>query len=72
MRTMPTVINLATPVRSERRRGFQPPWYTVYIYRCPSCGRETAVRAGAFRGIGPNARPEPFVGGIYCHGCDGA
>jgi len=56
------IINLATPMGSERVRGFQPPWRTVYKYKCPKCGRETRVRAGAFRG----GRAEPGVGGIIC------
>jgi hypothetical protein len=58
-------INLNTPIRSERRRSFQPPWYTVYIYRCRECGRETTVRAGSFRGT----RPEPSIGAILCPHC---
>lgn len=37
------VLNLARPVRSERVRGFQPPWYTVFVYRCDACGGETRV-----------------------------
>ena len=59
------IINLSTPVRSERRRSFQPPWYTVYVYRC-SQGHETFVRAHSFRGT----RPESGTGGIYCHACE--
>jgi len=58
------VIDLRRPVRSEKRRGFQPPWYTVYVYQCPTCQREVTVRAGSFRG----RRPEPGVGGIRCGG----
>ena len=60
----PTILNLRHPVRSEKRRGFQPPWYTVYVYKCPTCGHEHHVRAGSFRG----KRPEPGIGGIYCNG----
>jgi hypothetical protein len=59
------IINLRTPIRSERRRGFQPPWYTVYVYQCGRCGNETTVRAQSFRG----SRPEPAVGGIFCPHC---
>ena len=47
-----TTIDLRRPIRSERRRGFQPPWYTVYVYRCEN-GHETTVRANSFRGSRP-------------------
>jgi len=30
-------------VRQEKRRGFQPPWYWVRIYRCPRCKHETTI-----------------------------
>lgn len=33
-------INFNSYIGSERRRGFQPPWYTVLIYRCPACGQK--------------------------------
>ena len=33
-----------TYVRSERVRGFQPPYYTVHVYRCDSCRAEIRVR----------------------------
>jgi len=56
------VIRLDSQIRSERRRSFQPPWYTVYIYRCPKCARERAIRANAYRG----RNPEPGIGGIRC------
>ena len=56
------IIDLATPTGSERVRGFQPPYRTVYIYRCPRCGSVRKVRAGSFRGT----TPEPDVGGIVC------
>jgi hypothetical protein len=59
-----TAINLATPIRSERVRDFQPPWRTVYIYRCAN-GHEVRVRAGSF--IGRN--PTPSKGAIYCPQC---
>jgi len=58
------LIDLRQPIGSERRRGFQPPYYTVYKYRCPKCGRERAIRANSFRG----SRPEPSVGAILCDG----
>lgn len=61
-RVMGALIDLRFPVRSERRRGFQPPWYTVYVYRCGVCGREVTVRASSFRG----SRPVPSVGAIRC------
>lgn len=60
-----TLIKLGTPVRSERRRQFQPPWYTVFIHRCQN-GHEVAVRANSFRG----KRPVPGVGAIYCPKCE--
>ena len=60
------LLDLRYPIRRERRRGFQPPWYTVYIYRCGACGRETTVRASAFRG----RTPEPGIGAITCLHCD--
>ncbi len=60
------MLNLQNPIRTEKRRGFQPPWYTVYIYRCKGCGKETTVRANSFRG--PN--PEPGVGAIRCPHCE--
>lgn len=46
-------------IRHERRRGFQPPWYTVTIYSCP-CGRETYLK-NSWRGGAPR-------GAILC-GC---
>lgn len=62
MTTCTATIDLRAPIRSERHRGFQPPYYTVYVYRCPTCGAERHVRAGSFRG----RRPEPGVGAIRC------
>ena len=62
MTTCPAIVNLATPIGSKRVRGFQPPWRTVYVYRCTACGAERNVRAGAFRGT----RPEPATGAIRC------
>lgn len=56
-----SLIDLRKPIRSERVRDFQPPWRTVYIYRC-QCGSERRVRAGSFRG----SRPEPSLGAIVC------
>ncbi len=58
------LINLRTPVGSERRRGFQPPYYTVYLYKCPACGSRKVVRANSFRG----RTPEPGIGAIRCDG----
>jgi hypothetical protein len=61
-----TVINLATPVRSERvRAGFQPHWRTVFIYRCPK-GHEQRIFANSFRG----KNPVPGVGGVCCSQCE--
>jgi len=56
------MLDLAKPIRSERVRGFQPPWRTVFIYRCEKCGNETRVRANSFLG----KRPVPGVGAITC------
>ena len=58
------VVNLDTPVRSERVRGFQPPWRTVFIYRCPACKREIRVRANGSNGGRPSIGP----GAILCGG----
>jgi len=58
----PTVIDLRTPVRSERIRSFQPPWRTVFVYRCPTCGAEHRVGASRFLG----RRPTPEIGGFVC------
>lgn len=62
---MTPLINLATPISSERVRSFQPPWRTVYVYRCVN-GHETRVFANSFRG----KRPEPSVGAIVCPLCE--
>lgn len=56
------LLNLMRPVRSERVRDFQPPWRTVYVYRCEACGKETRVRANSFRGTTPTTG----VGAIRC------
>jgi len=58
-------INLATPIRRERVRDFQPPWRTVFVYRC-GAGHEVRVRAGSFRG----RVAEPGVGAIMCPQCE--
>lgn len=60
--TCNATIDLRTPARSERVRDFQPPWRTVYVYRCPLCGHERRVRANSFRG----AKAEPSLGAIVC------
>ena len=60
-----SIINLATPVRSERVRDFQPPWRTVFVYKCDKCGKETRVRANSFRG----KTAVPGVGAITCPHC---
>lgn len=57
------LINLGAPVRAERRRGFQPPWYTVFVYQCPVCHREVHIRASHFQG----RRPIPGSGAVQCH-----
>lgn len=50
------------PIRNEKVRGFQPPYRTVYIYRC-SHGHETRMFASSFIG----KRPHPTLGGIRCN-----
>lgn len=60
-------VDLSRPVRSERVRGFQPPWRTVYVYRCAD-GHESRVYASAFRG----SRPEPARGAMECPRCASA
>lgn len=56
------VMNLSTPVGSERVRDFQPPYRTVFNYRCPKCGGLHRVRANSFRG----KVAVPGVGAIVC------
>ena len=55
-------VTLSAPIRSERVRGFQPPWRTVYVYQCATCKSERRVYANSFRGT----RPQPGVGAIVC------
>jgi len=62
MKTCSEYVNLGTPVRSERVRDFQPPWRTVFVYRCGACGSEFRMRAGAFSGT----RAVPGVGAVRC------
>lgn len=62
MGTCTAIIDLRAPIGREKVRGFQPPWYTVYRYRCSECNGEHRIRAGAFRGT----TPEPGTGGIRC------
>jgi hypothetical protein len=62
MATCQQIINMATPVRSERRRQFQPPYYTVFIYVCPTCKAEHTLRANTFRG----KRAVVGTGAILC------
>lgn len=62
MKTCKGTIDLSRPIRSERVRDFQPPWRTVYFYKCPGCGYEWRVRANSFRG----RNPEPSHGAIVC------
>lgn len=59
------LIDLRRPVRRERVRGFQPPWRTVFVYKCDACGAEVRVGASAFRG---NVAV-PMVGAIACPKC---
>ncbi len=58
-------IDLSRPIRSVRERGFQPPWHTVYIYKCDN-GHEVRMKARCFRG----RRPEPGTGAVMCLQCD--
>jgi DNA-directed RNA polymerase subunit RPC12/RpoP len=60
------MLNLSTPVCSERVRGFQPPWRTVFVYRCGTCNKETKVYANSFRG----KTAVPSVGAIRCPHCN--
>ena len=60
-----TLIVLGTPVRSEKVRSFQPPWRTVFVYRC-SEGHEVRVGAHSFRG----KTAVPGVGAIECPQCE--
>lgn len=64
-KTMKTTIDLSKPVRTERVRWFQPPWRTVFVYRC-AMGHEQRVFASSFSG----SRPVPSVGGINCAQCE--
>jgi hypothetical protein len=41
-------------IRIEKRRGFQPPWYTVAVYSCP-CGATRTVRRSWKGGAPPGA-----------------
>lgn len=60
-----SVINLSTPIKTERVRGFQPPWRTVFVYRCLACTKEVRVNANSFRG----KTAVPSVGAISCPHC---
>lgn len=63
------LMDMQRPIRTERVRGFQPPWRTVYVLRCPQCGSEMrlhksgssmppgAVRCG--RALEPTPPPRP-------------
>jgi hypothetical protein len=59
------LIHLGRPIRTERVRGFQPPWRTVYVYKC-SKGHTIRFRANRFRGT----TPEPGGGAVTCPQCD--
>jgi len=56
------IIDLCKPVRSERVRGFQPPWYTVWVYECPTCKQEVRIKEN-WRGPAP-------PGAITCPHCN--
>jgi hypothetical protein len=62
MRQCSATIDARHPMRSERVRGFQPPWRTVFVYKCSACGATHRMRASSFRGT----RPEPAVGAFVC------
>ena len=59
-------INLSCPSSSERVRGFQPPWHTVWIYKCKARNHVVRVKANSFRG----KTPVPSVGAIMCPQCE--
>ena len=59
------IIDLGRPDRSETVRGFQPPWRTVYVYRCKDCGNEIRLYANRFMGNVPQTE----VGAIQCRTC---
>lgn len=61
-KTCEGLIRLSAPTGKERVRDFQPPWRTVYVYRCPACGQERRVRASSY--LGKN--PIPSSGAIRC------
>jgi hypothetical protein len=45
IKTCDTVIRIPEDVRgSEKRRGFQPPWYRVLVLVCPKCGHKSYLR----------------------------
>lgn len=52
----------ATQIHTERVRGFQPPWRTVYAYTCPSCKHDTRINANAYTG----KRATRPVGAFQC------
>lgn len=52
------MIEFKEAIRSERVRGFQPPWRTVLVYRCKECRREIRLRKDW---LGPTPR-----GGFLC------
>lgn len=49
--------------KTERVRGFQPPWRTVEIHECPSCGANARIYQN-WRGSRP-----PFA--VACQSCSG-
>jgi len=73
--TCNATIDLQAPISSERVRGFQPPWRTVFVYRCLACSRTVRVRANAYYGLRRTksgrvvpGTPVPGIGGIQCGG----
>jgi hypothetical protein len=58
-----TLVNLATPVRSERCKNFVP-HRKVYVYHCR---QEHEVRVFATASAG--GRPVPGVGAVACSQC---
>lgn len=60
------VIDLQHPARSERVRWFEPPWRTVWIYRCPRCGSERRLFASVYRGSNRRDGHAPMLGGMRC------
>jgi hypothetical protein len=60
-----SIIDLSRPIRSERVRGFQPPWRTLFVYQCDR-GHTVKIHASSFRG----KHAVPSTGAIACPQCE--